>query len=142
MLRKRDLEIENRLWSFDTFHQDAIHRKLKQDGEECALSPDQDLLHVDFGSKHKKRTQRYMSLQENRNMTSYSTELHQHYQHIRDGSSPDEVKLRMTRYYIIADDCTQDSCQAKVNKDDTLSKVLIDHPDSKAAIYISDGGHQ
>ena len=48
----------------------------------------------------------------------------------------------MTRYYILVDDTTQDSCQSKVNKDDVLGKVREDHPGSKAAIYLSDGGHQ
>ena len=142
MLRKCDLEIANRMWSFDTFHQDAIHRRLKQGGDDCALSPDQDLLHVDFGSKHKKRTHSHMSLQENRNMTTYSTELHQHYSHILDVSTEDNAKLRMTRCYILADDTTQDSCQAKVNKDDVLGKVRADHPDNRTVIYLSDGGHQ
>ena len=136
------IEIEHRLWSFDTWHQDACHRKLKDDGDSNTLAPDQVVIQCDFGSKRKKRTHRFMSLTENRNMLPYSTELHQKYSHILDESTIDDAKLTMSRHYFLTDDCTQDSSQAVCNKVEMLKKTDSDHPGTKACIFMSDGGHQ
>ena len=142
LLRKCSNEIENRLWSFVTWHQDDVHKRLKADGSTNTLGPDQVGIQCDFGSKRKKRTHRFMSLVENRNMVSYSTELHQKYTHIEDVSTPDDAKLSMSRHYILADDCTQDSSQAVCNKSSILKKTKEELPDTSSAIFMSDGGHQ
>ena len=136
------IEIEHRRWSFDTWHQEACHRRLTEDGESNSLSPDQVAIHNDFGSKRKKATHRVMSLKENRNMSSYSTELHQKYSHIPGVSSVDDAKLEMSRHYFLADDCTQDSSQTVCNKIEMLKRTKDAHPDVKSCIYMSDGGHQ
>jgi len=140
-LRKRDLEIEERLWSFNTFHQSEVHYRLKVEDETNTLGPKKALLHQDFGSTRKKRTHRFMGLKENRNMPSYSTELHQLYKHT-DESTPDEPKLRCTRHYFLADDTTQDPTQAVYNKKVVLKIVKTEDEDVDGAIFLSDGGGQ
>ena len=114
-MRKRDLEIEERMWSFNTFHQSEVHYRLKVEDETNTLGPKKVLSHQDFGSKRKKRTHRFMSLRENRAMASYSTEFHQLFEHTSESTS-DEPKLRCTRHYFLADDTTQDPTQAVKNK--------------------------
>ena len=131
-----------RLWCFDTFHQDDTHERLTQDGPLCRLSVDQVLIHNDFGSKRKKRTSRYQSLPESRADPSYSTELHQEYSHVESLSSQDNVKLCVTRHYFIADDCTQDGSQAVCNKRVVLKSVKNKQEDLVSGIYLSDGGQQ
>lgn len=142
LLRKCQLEIEHRMWTFDTIHQEEVHNRLRDDGTSNSLAMDQSLIQCDFGSKHKKRTHRYMSLAENRAMPSFSTELHQEFEHIDGISSPDDAKLRVTRHYFLADDCTQCGTQAVTNKSIVLKSVKTKNPGVKSAIYLSDGGNQ
>ena len=140
-MRKRDLEIAERMWSFNTFHQSEVHYRLKVEDETNTLGPKKVLSHQDFGSKRKKRTHRFMSLRENRAMASYSTELHQLFEHTSE-STLDEPKLRCTRHYFHADDTTQDPTQAVKNKQILLKIVKDENEDVDGVIFMSDGGGQ
>ena len=140
-MRKRDLEIAERMWSFNTFHQSDAHYRLKVEDETNTLGPKKVLSHQDFGSKRKKRTHRFMSLRENRAMASYSTELHQLFEHTSE-STLDEPKLRCTRHYFLADDTTQDPTQAVKNKQILLKIVKDENEDVDGVIFMSDGGGQ
>ena len=135
------IEIEHR-WSFDTSHQEGCHRRLTNDGESTSLPLDQVAIHNDFGSKCKKATDRVMSLTKNQNITSYSTEFHQKYSHIRGLSFVYITKIEMLRHYFLSDECTQDLSRVVCNKIEMLKRTKDSHHDVKSCIYMSDGGHQ